>query len=98
MERQNTIYTRSEAAEIVGMFEDLLSSYGIVVPGPEDGGREEGSTASLYGSTYYDLLDSVEDYLCGLLDRHGSETEIIQDEFSDEGPDVEEETGENMER
>jgi hypothetical protein len=67
---------------IVELFEDVLSAYDICVPSPEDDERDPDDMVGLYGSTYSDLLDAVEDSLIELLDRHSKDTKIIEYEFS----------------
>lgn len=61
------IYTHDEAARIVELFEDVLCAHNMKVPSPEDDQRDEDNAAALYGSTYSDLLDEVEDVLLELL-------------------------------
>lgn len=56
--QSGTIYTRDEAMLIVEMFEDVLDTYNIKVPSPEDDEREPDNEAKLYGSVYSDLLDA----------------------------------------
>lgn len=73
------IYTHDEAAKILELFEDVLSEYDISVPSPEDDEREEDNMVGLYGSTYSNLLDSVEERLIELLEKNGK---IIPYEFS----------------
>ena len=54
-----TVASRSIAADIVEEFERVLDKYDIYVPsGDEDDGNE--NRASLYGMTYFNLLDDVE--------------------------------------
>ena len=77
-----TIYTHDEAMLIVEMFEDVLDTYNIKVPSPEDDEREPDNEAKLYGSVYSDLLDNVEASLIELLEKHDEDTEIVTDEFS----------------
>ena len=36
----------------------------------------------LYGSTYGDLLDSIEDQICSILARCKAGDQIIEDEYS----------------
>lgn len=79
---EGKIYTHDEAMLIVEMFEDVLSAYDISVPSPEDDEREPDNMVGLYGSTYSDLLDSVEDKLIEILDKHKRDCEIVQGEFS----------------
>ncbi len=76
------IYTHDEAMLIVEMFEDILIQHNIKIPSPEDDERELDNDAALYGSTYSDLLDSVEDKLIEILKRHTLNTKVIRDEFS----------------
>lgn len=76
------IYTHDEAMLIVEMFEEVLDTYNIKVPSPEDDEREPDNEAKLYGSGYSDLLDDVEASLIALLDRHKEHTVIVTDEFS----------------
>lgn len=78
----NKIYTHDEAMLIVELFEGVLSEHDICVPSPEDDDRDEDDMVGLYGSTYSDLLDSVEDKLIAILEKHSQDTEIIRDEFS----------------
>lgn len=78
----NKIYTHDEAMLIVELFEDILTQHNIKVPSPEDDEREPDNDAALYGSTYSDLLDSVEDKLIEILERHTLNTKVIRDEFS----------------
>lgn len=70
------IYTYDEAARIVELFENILDTYNIKVPSPDDEFHEPGSEAKLYGSTYADLLDSVEEILIAILGVH--ETDILK--------------------
>jgi hypothetical protein len=77
------IYTRDIAAEIVGLFEEVLSRYNISVPSPEDDDRDPDDMIGLYGSTYYDLLDTVECMIAELLKEHKPTDQIVMDEFGD---------------
>lgn len=79
---ENKIYTHDEAMLIIRMFEDILSEHDIKVPSPEDDEREPEDDVGLYGSTYSELMDSVEERLIDLLARHKSETEIIKYDYS----------------
>lgn len=80
--KNGKLYTHDEAMLIVEMFEDVLCTNGIKVPSPEDDEREPGNEAALYGSTYSDLLDSVEAALIALLDKHSPGAEVVKDRFS----------------
>lgn len=80
--QSDAIYTRDESVLIVEMFENVLDTYNIKVPSPEDDEREPDNEAKLYGSVYSDLLDNVEASLIELLEKHDEDTEIVTDEFS----------------
>ena len=77
----NTIYTRNAAADIVGFIEDILISYGIKVPSPEDDERDSEDDLGFYGTTYSNILDEVEGMLIELLERAKPGVNIITDEF-----------------
>lgn len=78
----NVIYTRSEAADIVELFEMVLDKYDIRIPSPEDDEREPDNEAKLYGSTYFNLLDDVEARIASLLTRIGEgPNEIVEGVF-----------------
>ena len=79
---EGKIYTRDEAARIVGLFDDLLAANNIKVPSSEDDEREPDSAATLYGSVYYGLLDEVETILIDLIGRHNKNVEVVRDVFS----------------
>lgn len=79
---EKKIYTHDEAAIIVELFENMLDRYNIRLPSPEDDEREPDNDVALYGSTYSDLFDSVEAYLINILNRHTSDTEVVQYVFS----------------
>ena len=75
----NMIYTRSEAADIVELFEMVLDKYDTRIPSPEDDEREPDNEAKLYGSTYFNLLDDVEARIVSLLTRIGEgQNEIVE--------------------
>ena len=79
---KEAIYTHDEAALIVEAFENALEKYGVKLPSPEDDEREADNDAALYGSTYGDLLDSVEAALMDVLDRHSGGASIVRYTFS----------------
>lgn len=81
-EWKEPIYTHDEAALIVEGFENVLEKYGIKLPSPEDDEREEDNEATLYGSTYSDLLDSVENILIDLLNRRANGAPVVEYTFS----------------
>lgn len=76
------IFTRDEAMQIVELFEVLLGNYDIKVPSPEDDERDQDYDACLYGSTYSNLLDDVENSLIELLGKHVQDAEVITYKFS----------------
>ena len=77
----NTIYTRNAAADIVGFIEDILISYGIKVPSPEDDERDSEDDLGFYGTTYSDILDKVEGILINLLRHAKPGVSVITDVF-----------------
>ena len=79
---EEKIYTHDEAAKIIEMFEDILSEHNIHVPSPEDNEREADNMVGLYGTTYSDLLDAVEERLIDILLQVDDDTEIVSYEFS----------------
>lgn len=78
----NKIFTHNEAMLIIEMFEDVLNKYDIIVPSPEDDDKEDDNETALYGSTYSDLLDGVEEKLIEILRNHKPDTEVVEYEFS----------------
>lgn len=78
----STIYTHDEAALIIEKFEDVLSQYNIHIPSPEDDERDEDNMVGLYGSTYSELLDTIEEQICSILSRCKDGEKIIENEFS----------------
>ena len=67
MKKQNEIYPRSIADGIVQEFEEILEAYDIYVPDEDRTGGE--GEACLYGSTYYGLVDVIEEYITEALNR-----------------------------
>lgn len=76
------IYTHDEAMLLCELFEDILIRNNICVPSPEDDERDAEDAVGLYGSTYSELLDDIEERLIELLEKHTPETEIVSGEFS----------------
>lgn len=74
------IYTRKIAADIVEMFEDLLTAHGIKVPSEEDDERRADNDAALYGMVYWYLLDDVERIVADAANRARTE-KIVTGEF-----------------
>lgn len=63
------IYTRNIAADILEMFDDVLTAHGIKVPSEEDDQRGKDNDAALYGMVYWTLLDDVERIVAESADR-----------------------------
>ena len=74
------IYTRNHAAEIMEMFDDMLTEHGIRVPSEEDDQREADNDAALYGMVYWNLLDAVERIVADAANRAKQE-DIIEGVF-----------------
>ena len=71
---REVVNTREDAAKIVELFEDLLDKHDITIPSPEDDDKEEDNNARLYGSVYYQLLDTIEEILlndCRKVEKGG---------------------------
>ncbi len=64
-----TIYTHDIAAGIVEKFEGVLVEKDICVPSPDDDERSEEDKIGLYGTTYYKLVDTVEEVLLELIEK-----------------------------
>lgn len=79
-EKGEKVYTHAEAADIIGIFEDILDRHGVTIPSAEDDERGDDS-GCLYGSTYYGLLDAVESILVEMVTRVKKGAEVIEDEF-----------------
>ena len=82
MAYKETIYTHDEAARIIERFEDILSRYSIVVPSPEDDERDADNMVGLYGSTYSDLFDRIEEDIISMLARHNRRANVVPYVFS----------------
>jgi len=76
------IYTHDEACLILEMFEDVLEKYDVHIPSPEDDERDPDNSVGLYGSTYSDLFDDVEERICELLVRCMRGEKITEGVFS----------------
>lgn len=74
------INTRVIAADIVEMFDDLLTAHGIKVPSEEDEERGADNDAALYGMVYWNLLDDVERIVADAAKRAKTE-DIVEGEF-----------------
>lgn len=73
------IYIRNETADILDMFDDVLTKHGIKVPSPEDDERDEDNDAALYGSVYYDLFDDLMYTLMHIVEQVRAGEEVITD-------------------
>lgn len=79
---KESLYTRSIAADILDMVEEVLTRYNIKVPSPEDDERDSEDDVGFYGSTYYDLLDNVESYIYTVLEKcNGAECRVIKNKY-----------------
>lgn len=78
--QQEPVYTHDLAAECVELFENILDAQDVTLTSPEDNEKEEGNGTRLYGSTYSELLDNVEDIFVVLLKKYG--VPFVEDEFS----------------
>lgn len=76
-----TIYTRDIAAHIIETHENILIHNGIRVPSPEDDEREP-EDLGFYGSTYSELLDTLEATLCDILEKKANGARVVACEFS----------------
>ena len=61
------VYTHDEACAIVELFEDVLDEAEIMVP--DDDRTGDDGEAALYGTTYGNLVDSVEEALIRIVVR-----------------------------
>lgn len=76
------IYTHDEATRFISEFESILSEYDIHIPSPEDDDREPDDMVGLYGSTYDQLLNTIEEYIIDILDRRDNGDEVVKYEYS----------------
>lgn len=76
------VYTRDEAAAIVEAFDDILIKNNICIPSPEDDERDEDNMIGLYGTTYWDLVNFVEDCIQDILRQHKAGAKIVENQFS----------------
>jgi hypothetical protein len=74
------IHTRNIAADILEMFDDVLTAHGIRVPSEEDNERGADNDAALYGMVYWNLLDDVERIVADAANR-GKTEDIITGVF-----------------
>lgn len=80
MSRPKPIYTLEIARDIVELFEDLLDKHGIMIPDNDREGLD--GEACLYGTTYGDLLESVESILVDAMDEIVTETPIVSGKWA----------------
>lgn len=71
------IKTRVLAADILEDFEDVLEEYNITIPSPEDGEKEEDNEARIYGTTYANLLDTVEQRILYVLNEFNPPKDLV---------------------
>lgn len=72
------IYTHEEATRFISEFEKILSEHDIHMPSPEDDERESDNMVGLYGSTYDQLLNTIEEYIIDILDRRDNGDEVVK--------------------
>jgi len=71
------VWSRNYAGEICELFEEeIFIKNDICVPSPEDDERDEDDMIGLYGSTWYDFIDMVEDDLVDGCEYENPEEEI----------------------
>ena len=80
--KPDAVFTREEAANIVEAFENVLEDQNITLSSPEDKEKDPDNAARLYGSTYYDLLDAIEEALKAVVKRVKDGSEVIEDQFN----------------
>lgn len=71
----STIFTHTEAANIVELFEDLLDRFGIDIPDPDRDKSE--NPARLYGMTYFDLVFDVEQIIIKILEKKSQGSNVV---------------------
>lgn len=77
------IYTLDLAAKVLEQFENVLEKQDVTLTSPEDDDKEQENGARLYGSTYSELLDAVEDIFVDILKKAKiSEEKYVSGEFS----------------
>lgn len=77
----NEIRIRTTAADICGLFEDLLETHNIQIPSEDRTGDE--SEACIYGDKYYELENAVSEILAELCDevKANPNALIVTDEY-----------------
>ena len=63
------VNTHHLTRDILDLVDNYLSSFGIKVPSPEDHERGEDNDAALYGTTYAELFDPIEDMIVDAVER-----------------------------
>lgn len=79
----STIFTHTEAANIVDLFEDLLDKFGIDIPDPDR--KESENPARIYGMTYFNLVSDVEQAIIKILEKNSQNPQIVTDIFGEGG-------------
>jgi len=64
---ENLGLTRATAIQIIGVFEDLLDQYGILIPDDDRTGAE--GEAPIYGITYGNLENKICELLYEVIDE-----------------------------
>ena len=60
---ESKVYTHEIASNIVNLFDELCLENKVIIPSPEDDERNEDDRYGLYGTTYSNLLDNIEEEL-----------------------------------
>ena len=77
------IYTHDEAARLIEIFEDRLIDADIYVPSPEDDERDPDDMVGLYGTTYGDLLEDVENVVIEFTIKTSEGKDLSVDGYAD---------------
>lgn len=77
------IYTHNEAAMLIEILEDRLIAADIYVPSPEDDERDPDDMVGLYGTTYGDLLEDVENVVIEFTIKTSEGKDLSVDGYAD---------------
>ena len=77
------IYTHDEAAMLIEIFDDRLIAADIYVPSPEDYERDPDDMVGLYGTTYGDLLEDVENVVIEFTIETSEGKDLSVDGYAD---------------
>lgn len=80
---EDKIYTHDIASDIIEVFEHVLESQDIILSSPEDDEKEPENKTPIYGSTYYEMQDTIEGIIIEMLKQAGiEEDKYVTDEYS----------------